>query len=369
MINLDGSGERYLDFDIPGQVNWQLGPQFQDGRHFIAHSFEDARTWLGDVQSHIWLYDMHTESLTEIATKERLAPFLLCSILLEDSGRMVASPVIDGEQQAVTMNLDGTDAQPVTKPGDGFAYGVALSPDRTRLALHITPYVIWTIGLDGKNQTTVASQKDHLYFGPVWSPDGEWLAYLDCYTPTDPGHDWATLCIGRPDGSEHRVVSEYRHWFGTSYGSPETRGGGSNITRWSPDGSALLYTRALPGSRTAWQFQPQRPDTDHFNRDYLPDEARGGTELCLLNPLTGDTQELTHNDPPLWDFRGEWSPDGKQMVFSRVATGQPCELWVMEADGSNQRFLTRGSNNMGADFGRWLKLQEPDGMCDKIMVE
>ena len=29
----------------------------------------------------------------------------------------------------------------------------------------------------------------------------------------------------------------------------------------------------------------------------------------------------------------------------------------MDADGSNQRFLTRGYNDMGADFGRWLTLQ------------
>ena len=166
------------------------------------------------------------------------------------------------------------------------------------------------------------------------------------------------MCIGRPDGSEHRVVTEgRRQWFGTSYGSPETRGGGSNTTQWAPDGSWLTYSRALPNSQTAWQYQPQRPDTDHFNRDYIPEEARGGIEICLLNPFTGEIKQLTQNEPPLWDFRTQWSSDGSKILFSRVGTGCSCEVWVMDADGSNQRFLTRGYNDMGADFGRWLTLQ------------
>ncbi|MBI1925098.1 PD40 domain-containing protein [Candidatus Poribacteria bacterium] len=359
IINPDGTGERYLDFDVPNQAIWQFGPQFQDGRRILLHSYEDGRTWLGNVQSHIWSYDLANGALTEVAITNRLAPFMVCPVILPGEERIVVTPIIDGEQRVFTMNLDGTDPRAVTHRGDGFAYGVTLSPDTTRLAFHITPYNIWTVALDGANRVTVAAQTHHLYFGPVWSPDGQWLAYQDCYTPTAPGHDWADLCMGRPDGSEHRVVTQgQRHWFGTSYGAPETRGGGSNMTQWSPDGSVLTYTRALPASRTAWQFQPHRPDTDHFNRDYIPEEARGGTELCLLNPFTGELKRLTQNDPPLWDFRPQWSPDGRRIVFSRVGTGCPCEVWVMDADGNNQRFLTRGDNDMGADFGRWLTVSE-----------
>jgi len=364
LINPDGTEERYLEFDVPGQVSWQTGPQFSDGRRIILLSLEEGKPWEGKVQTHLWIYDLQTQDLVEIATKDRPAPFMVCCALLPGEERMVVGPIIDGEQRIFIMNLDGSDQAPLTRRGEGFAYGVALSPDATRLAFHVTgpgdlPYRIMVMDLNGHNRVTVAQHPDHLYFGPAWSPDGQWLLYQDCHFKVDPGHDWADLCIGRPDGSEHRVITQgRRQWFGTSYGDPETRGGGSELPQWSPDGSVVTYTRALPNSKTAWEFQPQRPDTDHFNRDYKPDEARGGTEICLLNPFSGEVKQLSHNDPPLWDFRARFSPDGRQLLFSRAVVGRPCEIWVMDRDGGNQRFLTRGYQGMGADHARWLMVSE-----------
>ena len=364
LINPDGTGEHYLEFDVPGQVSWQVGPQFSDGRRLILLSVEEGKAWEGKVQTHLWTYDLQSQGLTEIATRDRPAPFMTCCALLPGEERMVVGPIVDGEQRIYTMNLDGSDQVPLTHRGEGFAYCVDLSPDSTRLAFHVTgpgglPYRINVMGIDGQNRITVAHQPDHLYFGPVWSSDGEWLLYQDCHFRTDPGHDWSDLCLGRPDGSEHRVVTQgRRQWFGTSYGSPETRGGGSELPQWSPVGSVVTYTRTLPGSKTAWEFQPQRPDADHFNRDYKPDEARGGTEICLLNPFSGEVKQLSHSDPPLWDFRARFSPDGKRLLFSRAAVGCPCEVWVMDADGGDQRFLTRGYQQMGADHARWLVVRE-----------
>jgi len=256
------------------------------------------------------------------------------------------------------MNLDGSDQVAVTKEGEGFTYCVALSPDATRLAFHATGpagYRVFTTKLDGSDRKLVAGASGHLYFGPAWSHDGEWLLYVDCHTVGGPGHDWADLCIGRPDGSEHRVVTRgRRHWFGTSYGGPTTRGSGSNIPRWAPRRMVCTYTRALPDSRTAWQYAPDRPDTDHFNRDYMPEQARGGTEICLLGPLTGQIDRLTHSDPPVWDFRTAWSPDGARIAFCRSPVGCASELWVMDANGGNSRFLTRGVDDLGADHPAWL---------------
>ena len=142
-------------------------------------------------------------------------------------------------------------------------------------------------------------------------------------------------------------------WFAATYGGPQNRGGGSNMPAWTRDGH-ILFSRKLPGSKVAWEFQPQRPDTDHFNRDFKPELARGGTEICKLDPRNATITALTHSDPPLWDFRCSQSPDGRQIAFCRATTGGVPALWVMEADGRNARELTKGLNNLGADHPRWL---------------
>lgn len=357
-VGADGGPVRYLELEMPGQVSWQPGPLFADGERLILMSVEGEKTWEHNVRSHLWVYHLSSGALSEIATKNPPAVFMPACALLPGEERLVVNPIIDGEQRVMTMNLDGSDQMAVTREGEGFCYCVNLSPDASRLAFHATGsagYRIFTTALDGSGRALVAGHPDHLYFGPVWSHDGEWLLYEDCLHKDDPGHSWADLCIGRPDGTEHRVITHgQRHWFATAYGAPETRGGGSNIARWSPRNRICTYTRALPNAQTAWHYATDRPDTDHFNRDYRPEEARGGTEICLLDPFTGEATPITRSEPPVWDFRTVWSPDGARIAFCRAAVGCAAELWVMEADGANPRFLTRGYDDGGADHPVWL---------------
>ena len=180
------------------------------------------------------------------------------------------------------------------------------------------------------------------------------MLYVDCRPGEDPGHDWADVCVGRGDGSEHRVLTgEKSMWFAATYGDPKTRGGGSNVPAWTRDGS-ILFPRRLPGSRVPWEYQPRRPDVDHFNRDFKPDLARGGTEICRLDPRDGKITALTRSDPPVWDFRASESADGKYVAFCRARTGGAPAIWVMEADGKNPRLITRGIDDQGADHPRWV---------------
>ena len=362
VINIDGGDERYLTFDVPNQVSWGWGPLFADGRRMILSSYEEGKVWEGHVQMHLWIYDLEEDRLIEeIAVKNKPAPFMGCSNILPGEERIITNPVIEGKQRVWIMNLDGSDPQEVTRKGEGFTYCVQVSPDSRRLAFHTTGlpdqpgYSIFTTDLDGGNRIEIASHPDHLYFGPMWSPDGAWLIYQDCMCKTDPGHDWADLCLGKSDGSIHRVIIEgQRHWFGTSYGSPETRGSGSNVAQWSPDGQTVTYTRSEPGSRTAWPYQADRPDTDHFNREYYPEDAWGGTVICLLKPFTGDTTVLIPYEPRVWNFRATWSPGGDKMAFCRATVGEPSGLWVVNADGSDARLLTEGYQNKGADHPVWV---------------
>ena len=362
-IDADGGELHCFDFDVPDQVTWQGGGFFSDGRVLFL-SMEERRDGPGrpfgeyyhKTPTHLWAYDPRDESLTELITRDRLAVFITPQALLGDDRLLVQVVSEDGVGQTYSMNVDGSDAHPVTHAGEGLPYGLTVSPDGRRLAFHLASpqgYQIWTSDVDGGHRTKVAAHEDYLYFGPSWSPDGQWLVYQGCRHHQDPGHDWSDLCLGRPDGSEHRFLTEGQVlWFGASYGPPEARGGGSDAPVWTPDG-AILATRRLPDSKVPWEYQAQREDTDHFNRDYKPEEARGGTEIWRFDPADGAGEALTHSDPPVWDFRPHPSPDGRRIVFSRVEVGGVPAAWVADADGANQRLLSKGLNDGGLDYPRW----------------
>ena len=358
IINETGTDERYIVPDVPDQIAWHRGPAFADGRRIILMSTEGERTWEHNVRSHLWIHDFESGETTEIATNDPPAAYVPACALLPGEKRIIVNPIFDHEQRVWTMNLDGTDQVPLTHEGEGFTYGVVLSPRSRHIAFHVTEpsgYHIVSMSIDGTGRTSVAKMAGHLLFGPTWSPDGEWLVFQDCVPANDPGHDRADLWIVKPDGSGLRRITEgQNHWFATSYGPPEARGSGSNVAKWSPTKNELIYTRMLPGSRTAWQFKTDRPDTDHFNRDYLPDEARGGTELCMLDPFAGTLHALTSPGEQVWDFRAEWSPDGTRIAFCRSKTGEPSGLWVMNADGTDQHLLTTGPDGTGVDHPLWL---------------
>src|SRR5262249_49090190 len=43
IVNDDGSGLRYFDFQVPGQASWQPGPGFADGKRLVFLSMEPRR--------------------------------------------------------------------------------------------------------------------------------------------------------------------------------------------------------------------------------------------------------------------------------------------------------------------------------------
>ncbi|MBL9168871.1 MAG: PD40 domain-containing protein [Verrucomicrobiales bacterium] len=364
MMNSDGTSLRYLEFQVPNQATWQPGPFLSDGRRVILLSMEPRRDGPGkpfeeyytQTPTHLWIYDLEKGSYQEIAHRDRMAVFYTPALLVSDQ-RILVQVVKNKVGQIYSMNLDGTDARPFTRAGEGLPYGLSLSPDGQRVAFHLASpqgYQVWTSRVDGTDRVRVAAHPDHLYFGTSWSPDGRWILYHDCHHRQDPGHDWSDVCVGRPDGSEHRVLSQGQpQWFAATYGSKDRKGGGSNMPGWSSDGQ-ILFSRRAPGAKVPWEYQVGRPDTDHFNREFKPELSRGGTQIVRLNPDTGQVAELTSAEPAVWDFRMSESSDGKEIVFCRARTGESPAIWVMDRDGARQRRLTAGFEDQGADHPRWL---------------
>jgi TolB protein len=211
LINADGTGLRYLEFNVPDQVTWQPGPFLSDGRRVIFLSMEARRDGPGrpfaeyyhKTPTHLWLYDLDRDTLAEIARKDRLAVFYTPALLVSDN-RLLVQVVRDKGGQIISMNLDGSDAREFTRLGEGLPYGLSLSPNGRRVAYHLASpqgYQVWTCNVDGSERALVAAHPDHLYFGPSWSPDGKWILFQDCLYKDDPGHDWCDLSLARADGS------------------------------------------------------------------------------------------------------------------------------------------------------------------------
>jgi len=363
-INADGTGFRAFHFDKPNQATWQPGGFLPGGGRMLVLSMEPRRDGPGrpfekyyhQTPTHIWLYDMRDETLTEVATKERKAVFYTPQLVLSED-RILVQVVDDNGGSLYSMNLDGSGARPFTRPGEGLPYGLSLSPDGKRVAFHLASpdgYQIWTCNTEGGDRVRVAGHPDHLYFGPAWSPDGQWLVFVDCRYHDDPGHDWGDICVARPDGSEMRLLTEGQaHWFAATYGGPGNRGGGSNTPTWTRDGH-ILFTRRQLGTRVPWEYQAQRPDTDHFNRDWKPESAQGGTDICRVEPRTGAITVLAADDPAPWKCRAVESPDGSVIAYCRAATGEYPVLYTIRPDGAHPQLLTRGIDGQGADHPRWM---------------
>src|SRR5205807_8511625 len=67
---------------------------------------------------------------------------------------------------------------------------------------------------------------------------------------------------------------------------------------------------------------------------------RGGVlKIWSMRASGNDPRQLTHDANP--DADPKFSPDGKQILYTTLRGGFP-ELWLMNRDGANARFVTKG---------------------------
>jgi TolB protein len=132
---------------------------------------------------------------------------------------------------------------------------------------------------------------------------------------------------------------------GSSLRRLTTAPGNDSDARWSPDGRLIVFTS---------------------ERDATPEQLATvgrGSELYLMNADGSDVRRLTRND--YFDASPDWSPDGRRIAFVASPAMQPNDsvrVWaakrqicVMDLDGSNLKCLTASTG--GNSFPAWA----PDG--------
>ncbi|MCB9076424.1 MAG: SH3 domain-containing protein [Anaerolineaceae bacterium] len=294
------------------------------------------------------------------------------------SGQMVFQTSSGGEIKLI--NADGSGLRTLTAGIDP-----VLSPDGRQVAF--TRWIgdigeLWVINSDGSNERQILGEM-HQAKGPDWSPDGSQVVlnfqkggrleeshkcqpfdtnpnpprnagnfrsglnnngeFELCWTvPPDPNWSLRTINIAnssfedlygglyafRPawDPSQPwRVVSDSgAGLLSVSVDDPDTRQEvtsviGDSSPVFSPDGRYIAVTSKLQN-----EYSIFRMNSDGSGRVRL-------TQTPLWVPIQADTAGQLWND-----VSPTWSPDGSLIAFLTDRTGR-WEIWLMNADGSNQR--------------------------------
>jgi Tol biopolymer transport system component len=194
---------------------------------------------------------------------------------------------------------------------------------------------------------------------PSLSPDGRSLAYASCQrkavAPLAPCH--VQIVDLEPGGSAApRRLSEKA--------SPV------NGLAWSPDGRSVLYEgTGSPANTALWRLDaaggrpPERIELAGRLAGQPFVSARRGRLVFSARRSRGEIWALDTSGPPRpllagtnWHAIPRYSPDGRRIAYMAARTDDSFEVWLADADGSNQSQLTRGPGWMQGSQ-RW----SPDG--------
>jgi eukaryotic-like serine/threonine-protein kinase len=266
-----------------------------------------------------------------------------------DESRLSLVNVLSG---TVRTLVTGDAVQPVWSPaGKRIAYWGLRNRNQRDL---------WTVRADGTDPVPVTN--DHAVdWSPTWSPDGRWL-----YFSSDRGGSmnlWRIrideetgLTGGTPEPvmlpalwvAHPRLSSDGRRLAFSSY----VRSG--NLRRMRFDPAREVFVGVVETLTSGSQFfTTARPSPDGQLLAF-PNVSSTGQNIFISTNDGKDIRQVTFGRSR--DATPNWSPDGARLAFHSSRDGGLYRIWVVNADGSELRPLTEGTER-GWSMGAW----SPDG--------
>ena len=299
------------------------------------------------------------------------------------------------------------------------AYPAIPSPDGRRIAIEIEgmPGKIEVVNIESGARLMLTKNNDNGY-EPTWSPDGKYIAFKSdrdsIVLDANRGLSTNNIYIMNADGTDVRrlTVDNTIAYYGTLSWSPDgsklafdmssqgMQGGfyddgiqiltlsnrkiisvshaatpsklGGNPT-WSPDGKHILFWESGEMSVSIHVMNADGTNQVALSNDSLgialsavwsPDgkhvafvtQKSVGDQTCIYTVNTDGTGLVSLSKATLnYDTSPSWSPDGKYIVFASARDSGKSHLYIMNADGTNQRRLTNGPGEEAAPI--WLPIQ------------
>jgi Tol biopolymer transport system component len=323
-----------------------------DGK-YVVYSVQ-----LADAQEGLWIKQTATGTTLQIVPSAKAhfggtsfspdSNFVYYVLLTEDDPHrsLYQVPVIGGTSKKLLNSISG----PVTFSPDGKRFAFVRRDARQG------EDDLMTANADGSGIETLATRKglDWFKLGPSWSPDGKRIA---CGAGTNAG------------GLAESVYEVEVDTGAVKQMTPQKWAGVGRVC-WLGDGSGLLVLAVQQGQRLSQIWDVSYPSGDaHRITNDLHDHGEsslgvtadssvlaaldsGTVSNIWITPANGDTihakQITVRSEAGDGVYCLAWTSDGK-LVYSSAASGTS-DIWLMNADGTNQRQLTNdGYVNYGAD--------------------
>jgi Tol biopolymer transport system component len=183
----------------------------------------------------LWLYDLARGTLTRL-TESTFAPHPIWTL---DGKQLIFTSVAGGAINLYSMLADGSGATERLTTSEHGQWPGSCSPDGQLLAFSeadpTTGYDIWVLRLQGDRKPRPFLQTPANECGPMFSPDGRWLAY-----------------VSDESGRQEIYV---RPFPGPGGKTPISTDGGTQPT-WSRDGRELFYRSGDKMMVTAVETKP-----------------------------------------------------------------------------------------------------------------
>lgn len=209
---------------------------------------------------------------------------------------------------------------------------------------------IFTAKADGSGERKIVDGRD-----AAWSADGGKLAFVRLNAVDGK----PALVTANADGSAEAVVTLST---GDLLASPA----------WSPNGEKLAYAANDTGNLDIYLINADGTNpvrlTNTLGDDRDPAWSPDGTQLVFASDVTGRKslqivsvtfqatgeagQVVRLTESQGQNFDPMWSPDGRSILFASTRD-RSADVYIMRADGSDERLLTVGDGNAENRYPSW----------------